>query len=130
VAKYYYVTQRHVAGSCGHAHRELGPPVAKCWRGVGQVWEVRDDGHHVQLQGGQLEPLRAFFSTRGPGRPAGQTPRIEQASPLYARLSVPERQRYESVAKAAGMELGAFALHLLERAASEQDAGNKNQADR
>lgn len=122
MAKYYYVTQRHVPGSCRHAHRDLGPAVAKCWRGVGQVWEVRDDGHHVQLQGPQLEPLRAFFSTRGRGRPAGQTPRIEQATALYARLSVAERARYQALADAAGIpDLGRYAVSLMERAAQDTD---------
>jgi hypothetical protein len=76
-------------------------------------------GVHSYLTAAQLEPLRAFLPSRGRGRPAGQTPRVEQASPLYARLSVTDRARFEAVARARGYDdLGKWAVALMEAAAA------------
>jgi hypothetical protein len=118
---YYYVVD--VAGqTCGHTHRDMGLSLAKCWRKAGKararVWQCtsRDGGTHTVVPSASLAPLRALLPSREPGRPAGQTTLTEQGKPLYVRLSVAERERYEGLARAAGMELGPWVLSLMEKA--------------
>lgn len=107
--------------TCGHIHREINRGLSRCWgaKPRHRVVCVSDVGRHDPLTAAALAPLRAFLPTRGRGRPAGQTPRVEQASPLYARLSTAERTRFEAIATAAGFpDLGTWALALMEREAA------------
>lgn len=123
---YYYVVGR-AGESCGHHHQDLAAKVAKCRQRAGagaHVWECDSVGRHRTLPAAALEPLRAFAPTRGRGRPAGQAPLTEQGKPLYARLSVAERQRFDAVAKRHDMELGEYALFLLEAAAQQEAASD------
>lgn len=132
MTKYFYVVD-HGGESCGHQHADLtGGTLARCaatarkrapkgWRP--DVWVCNDDGSHARAPREARAALANVLPARGAGRPAGQKPRIEQASPLYARLSVAERARYEALARAAGVpDLGAWALALMEREAARSDA--------
>lgn len=127
--RHYYIV-RHDGESCGHRHSEItGGTLVRCaaaarklapagWRV--DLWEVDEAGNHNRAPREAREALANALPSRGSGRRAGLAPRIEQASPLYARLSKAERERYEKVAAEAGVpDLGKFALVLLERAALE-----------
>lgn len=132
MTKYYYVMS-HSGETCGHRHSDLqGKTLRRCaaafrraapenW--TPDLWTVDDTGTHIRAPRAAREALAAALPSRGPGTWERATPRIEQASPLYRRLSVPERQRYQALADAAGIhDLGDYALALLEREAAKAHA--------
>lgn len=124
---YYYVFGS--AGDCGHTHRGLTKELALCARGRGRgpgrvyfVAETNTSGSGRPASAAELASLAAFLPSRGRGRPAGQTPLVEQARPLQLRLSVPERQRYERAGAALGLpDLNDFVRYLLDSAANSHD---------
>lgn len=105
--------------ACGHRHRSMGARLAECWRtrGKGQVWYVNHEGAEIALSAAALGPLRALLPTRGPGRPVSRVPLTEQGRPLYTRLSVTERARFEAAALVSGVDLGTWVVTLMEREA-------------
>lgn len=108
--------------TCGHVHVAMNKGLARCWSAIPgrRVIAVSDIGEHRPLTAVQIAPLRAFLSLRGRGRPAGQTPLVAQASPLYARLSVDARARFEAAARSSGYDdLGKWAVALMEAAADD-----------
>jgi hypothetical protein len=132
MTKYYYVMS-HSGETCGHCHSDLqGKTLRRCAAAFRRVapegwtpdlWTVDDTGTHARAPRALRDALARELPSRGPGTWERTTPRIEQASPLYRRLSVPERQRYQALASAAGIpDLGEYALALFEREAAKADA--------
>lgn len=129
---YYYILSPE-GDSCGHRHGAIdAPALRRCARvfhgGVPVVWHVDAKGIHARVPRSQLAQAGLLAPPGKPGPKPGAKPRVEQASPLYHRLSADQRARFERVAKRHGMELGAYALFLLEHAAqveAESDAFDK-----
>lgn len=129
MGKCYYYVVSHAGAPCGHRHADLaGQTLIRCaaaarrsapdgWKP--DLWIVNEAGENVRASRPMREALAAALPSRGSGTWKRETPRTEQASPLYHRLSVPERQRYQALADAAGIpDLGDYALALFEREAA------------
>jgi hypothetical protein len=117
----YYIVNAS-GQTCGHVHASINPQLARCWgtqikAGKAVLWQVTDVGKHSRAPSEAREALAKLLPTRGRGRPAGQTPPRAQGTPLYARLTAEQRERFEAKARAAGFDdLGRWALSLMEAA--------------
>lgn len=118
----HYFVVNGAGQPCGHTHRDMGPRLAACWRKAGKATSAvryRDSqGNEGTLADSALAPVRALLPTRPVGRPPSVDPVVVQGKPLYLRLSVDERARFDALAKGAGVELGQWAKGLMEAAAN------------